>query len=230
MIKRIRAGIPGFDNLIASGIPEKDLVLLSGTCGAGKTVFGLGFICSAADKEHGIYVSFEEEIARIKSTAEAFGWDVDRLEKTNKVKFLKYNPYQLEDIIEVIENNIREIGATRVVIDSISAIGVYVKDVTELRRMILQVSEMLRKNNCTSILISETIAGKKSLSRFGVEEFVADGVILLHNMLIGGEYRRGLSVWKMRSTDHSRKIHPYKINSDGFTVYPEDTISFNPTA
>lgn len=223
-------GIPGFDSLIDNGIPEKDLVLLSGTCGAGKTVFGLGFLCSLADKEHGIYVSFEEEIEQIKGTAMALGWDAEGMERSGKIKFLKYNPYQLEDIIEIVENNIREIGATRVVIDSISAIGVYVKDVTELRRMILQISEMLRKNNCTSILISETVTGKNALSRFGVEEFVADGVILLHNMLIGGEYRRGLSVWKMRSTDHSRKIHPYKITNKGFTVYPEDTISFNPKA
>ena len=116
--------------------------------------------------------------------------------------------------------------AQRIVIDSISSLGIYVRDPPELRRMILQVSNMLRKNNCTSILISEILTGKDSLSRFGVEEFVTDGVILLHNVLIAGEYRRGISIWKMRATDHSKKIHPYKITNRGMIVYPSDTFTF----
>lgn len=226
MIKRIKSGITGLDTVIQNGIPDNDLILLSGTCGAGKTTFGLQFLCSSADTEPGIYVSFEETIPQIKSIAQSFRWDVDKLEKNNKIRFLKYDPFKLEDIFEIIESNIREMKAKRVVIDSISSLGVYVRDPPELRRMILQVSNMLRKNDCTSILISEVLSGKESLSRFGVEEFVTDGVILLHNVLIAGEYRRGISVWKMRATDHSKKIHPYKITNRGIIVYPSDTFTF----
>jgi len=91
--------------------------------------------------------------------------------------------------------------------------------------MILEVSNMLRKNNCTSILISEVLKQGK-LSRFGMEEFVSDSVIVLHNVLVSGEYRRGISVWKMRETEHSRKIHPYKISKEGFVVYPNDEFIF----
>ena len=138
---------------------------------------------------------------------------------------LKYDPFKLEDIFELIESNIREIGATKVVIDSISALGIYVKDPPELRRMILEISKRLRKNCCTSLLISEILTGKESLSRFGVEEFVSDGVILLRNSLIGGEYRRGITVWKLRGTEHSRKVHPYKITKNGIVVYPDDVFS-----
>ena len=219
---REKTFIPGLDELIGGGIPDGDVVLLSGTCGAGKTIFGLQFLCMS--DEPGIYVSFEEEIAKLKDTAILLGWDIDELENSNKIRFLKYDPFKIEDVFDIIESNIREIGAKRIVIDSISALGVYEKDPAELRRMILQVSFMLRKNACTSILISEIIPGTKRLSRFGVEEFVSDGVILLHNFSIGGEYRRALSVWKMRSTEHSKKIHPYKISSEGFVVYPDDTI------
>lgn len=222
-IKRIQSGIPGLDRLVQGGIPEKDLILLSGTCGSGKTIFGLQFLASSSDKS--IYVSFEEPIPQIKATAASFGWDTEKMESEGRLKFLKYDPFKLEDIFEIIQSNIREINATRVVIDSISALGVYVKDAGELRRMILQVSSMLRKNSCTSIMISEVLVNKNSLSRFGVEEFVSDGVIVLHNKLIAGEYRRGISIWKMRATDHSRKIHPYKITGKGITVYPEDTIA-----
>lgn len=225
MIARTATGIPGFDQLVQGGVPEKDLILLSGTSGAGKTIFGLQFLYAQAQREPGIYVSFEEELPQIRSTAAEFGWNTEQLEKENRFRFLKYDPFKLEDIFEIIESNIREIGARRVVIDSISALGIYVKDPSELRRMILQISSMLRKNGCTGVLISET--ADAGLSRFGVEEFVADSVILLHNILVAGEYRRGVSVWKMRATDHSRKIHPYKITNTGFVVYPEDTIALH---
>ena len=221
-MEREKTFIAGLDELIDGGIPDGDVVLLSGTCGAGKTIFGLQFLCMS--DQPGIYVSFEEDIEKLKGTALMLGWDVDALEKNNKIRFLKYDPFKIEDVFDIVENNIREIGAKRIVVDSISALGVYEKDPAELRRMILQISSMLRKNSCTSILISEVMPGTSRLSRFGVEEFVSDGVILLHNLSIGGEYRRALSIWKMRSTEHSKKIHPYKISSKGFTVYPEDTV------
>jgi KaiC/GvpD/RAD55 family RecA-like ATPase len=224
-MERIKTGIPGLDELVGGGIPERDLILLSGVCGAGKTILSLQFLCSRAEREPGIYVSFEEELPQIKSTAKSFGWDVDELEKEGKLKFVKYDPFKIEDIFEVIENNIRKMKAKRVVIDSISSLGIYVKDTADLRRMILQMSNMLRKNDCTSIIISEILSGRESLSRFDVEEFVSDGVILLHNLLIAGEYRRGISIWKMRATDHSKKIHPYKITNHGIVIYSTDTFT-----
>ncbi len=226
MLERVKTGIAGFDELVAGGIPEGDLILLSGPCGAGKTILGLQFAYSHAEREPSIYVSFEEELDQIRSSASQFSRSIEKLEKGEKLRFLKYDPFRIEDIFEIIESNIRDMHVKRVVIDSVSALGIYVKDPTELRRMILQLSVMLRKNKCTSILISEVLPNEHILSRFGVEEFVSDGVVLLHNILVGGEYRRGVSVWKMRGTDHSKKIHPYRITPQGFVVYPSDTISF----
>lgn len=222
-MERISSNIPGLDELIRGGIPKADLILLSGTCGAGKTVFGLQYI--ALSKEPAIYISFEEELESIRSTANSFGWNIKDLEENNQIRLLKYDPFKIEDIFEVIETNIREMKAQRIVIDSVSSLGIYVKDSSELRRMILQISHMLRKNKCTSILISEILPNQKKLSRFGMEEFVTDGVIVLHNFFKAGEYRRGLSIWKMRATSHSRGVHPYKITEKGFIVYPSDTIS-----
>lgn len=215
---RTPSGIPGLDVLVEGGIPKRDLILLSGECGTGKTIFGLQFLYSLAKKENGVYVSFEEEIDQLMDSTRSFGWEIEELERENRLRFLRYDPFKLEDIFEVIENNIREIKASRVVIDSISSLGIYVKP-EELRRMILQIRSMLRKNSCTSILISEVLGS--GLSRFGVEEFVSDGVILLHNILIKNEYKRGLSIWKMDATNHSRKIHPYEITKKGFVVYPK---------
>ncbi len=225
-MERVKTNIPGLDELIQGGIPKNDLVLLSGTCGAGKTVFGLQYLCLSNDMP-GIYISFEEDVEQIRNTAKSFSWDIEPKEKDNTLRFLQYDPFKIEDIFEVIENNIREMNAGRVVIDSISSLGIYVKDSAELRRMILQINKMLRKNKCTSILISEVLPNQKALSRFGMEEFVTDGVIVLHNFFVSGKYRRGISIWKMRSTNHSRSVHPYEINNHGFVVYPQDTIAVN---
>ncbi len=221
MIKKVPTGIPGLDDITDKGIPEGDLILVSGPSGTGKTIMGLQFLLSSKDK--GIFVSFEESLSQIRLTANNFGWDVERAEKDDRVRLLKYDPFKLEDIFEVMENNIMEMNARRVVVDSISALGIYIKDLGDLRRMILQISNMLRKNNCTSLVISEILSPKK-LSRFGVEEFVTDGVIVLHSIFSDGEYKRGINVWKLRNSKHSRKIHPYNITSKGIVIDPRTAI------
>ena len=220
---RVPSGIKGFDKLVNEGLPQGDAILLSGPAGIGKKIFGLQFLYSSAEKEPGIYLSFEEETEEIKKVARDFKMNIEKLEKAAKLRFLRYDPYKLEDLIEVIENQIREINAKRVVIDSVSILGIFMKDTADLRRQVLQLNRMLKKNGCTSLILSETY--NDNISRFGIEEFVCDGVILLHNILVNNDYRRGISVIKMRFTDHSKQIHPYKITPQGFIVFPNEELS-----
>ena len=217
MVERISTGVSGLDVITEGGIPENGLVLLSGQSGTGKTIFGLQFLFSSND--NGIYVSFEEPVEQIKDTAASFGWT----DKKERIRFLKYDPFRIEDIFEIIEDNIRKTAARRVVIDSVSALGIYMRDSGDFRRAILQLSNMLRKNNCTSLLISEVVNTNK-ISRFGMEEFVTDGVIVLQNIFANSEYKRGINVWKLRNTDHSRRLHPYRITDKGIVVFPSDSM------
>lgn len=215
-MNKVPSYIKGLDELLDGGIPESHVVLLSGTCGTGKTIFGLQFLLMS--KEPGIFVSFESEADEIRENAKSFGWDTGQPEESNKFRLLKYDPFRLEDVLEVIENNIREINAKRVVIDSISALGTYMKDASELRRIMLQMNKVMKKNDCTTVMTSEILPGSSTLSRFGVEEFVTDGVIMLSSPLVDGEFKRALNIWKMRNVNHSRKLHVYNISDNGITV------------
>ena len=214
-MKRIPSGIQGLDKLISGGIPEKYTVLIGGGTGTGKTIFGLQFLCTQDDP--GIFLSFEEELDQLRETSKSFGWDAGEGGKSRKIRFLRYDPFKLEDVFDILEQNIRELNARRVVMDSISTLGTYMHDIADLRRTILQIENLMKKNNCTLLLMSE-INQPGALSRFGVEEFICDGVITLGKKLAENKYERIMSIHKMRGTDHSMKIHDYDITKSGIRV------------
>lgn len=226
MIKKERMdiGIPGFNELIDGGLIPKTLTLLTGTTGTGKTVMASQFIFSGLKNydQKGVYITFEEPPEDIKSNALEIGMDFEPFEKKNKMVFVKYDPFHVEDIYELIETNIKKINAERVVIDSVSALGLYVKDVPEIRRMIFNIAFMLRKLGCTSLLISEILPQQEALSRFGVEEFVTDNVFVLYYTRTGSQFSRSITIWKMRASTHSSKIHPYRITDNGVVIYPKE--------
>jgi len=222
--ERIKTGIPGLDDLINGGLIPKSLSLLTGTTGTGKTILSSQFVFTGLKEfdQPAVYVSFEEPIESIKENCLEFGWDFSPYEKKEKIAFVKYDPFHVEDIYELIETNVKKINAERVIIDSVSALGLYVRDTPEIRRMIFNIAFLLRKLNCTTILVSEILPMQEALSRFGVEEFVTDGVIVLYYTRIGSQFSRSLTIWKMRNSDHSNKIHPYRITNKGLVIYPKE--------
>jgi KaiC/GvpD/RAD55 family RecA-like ATPase len=215
-MKKVASGIPGLDKLLGGGIPEGTMTLLTGTCGAGKTIFCSQFLANSS--EPGVYVSFEEETDELRENAAIFGWDFDRMEKQDRIRILKYDPFRIEDILEVVQNNMRQIKAKRAVFDSVAALGVHMKEASELRRMILQINNIMKRDNVTTLIVSEIMPGSSGVSRFGVEEFVSDGVILLDNRMIKSELTRAVGVLKMRGVNHSKFMHPYTITDKGITV------------
>lgn len=222
--KRIKFGVSGINELMAGGLMPGSLTLLSGTTGTGKTIMSSQFIYTGVKdfNQPGVYVSFEEPTQNIKESCLNFGWDFSEMEKKNKVIFVRYDPFHVEDIYELIETNVKKVNAERVVIDSVSSLGMYIRDLPDIRRMVFNISLLLRKLGCTSILTSEVPPMQESLSRFGVEEFVTDGIIVLYYTRRGSQFARSLTVWKMRGSAHSTKIHPYKITNKGVIVYPKE--------
>jgi KaiC/GvpD/RAD55 family RecA-like ATPase len=221
---RIRTGIKGLDEIMHGGIPQNQLMLLTGTSGTGKTILCSQYIYKGVKdyNENGVYLSFEEPVDTIRENAKSFGWDFDAIEKAGKFAFIKYDPYRIEDVFDILESTIREVKASRVVIDSISALGLHIRDSAELRRMIFNMSLILRRLNCTVIMVSEIVPGTKGLSRYGVEEFVADSVIVLHYERVSSVFSRAIQVWKLRGSSHSERMHPYKIGSNGIIINPHE--------
>ncbi len=223
-LRRTSTAIPGLDEIMHGGIPSGSRILLAGTAGSGKTVLGTQYLYMGAKtfKEPSVYLSFEESTESIRKNAMNFGWDFGPLEKENKFAFAKYDPYHVDEVPNILEAKVREIGAKRIVIDSLSSLSFFVRDESEFRRLVLSISRVLEKLDCTSLLISEIVPGSPGISRNGVEEFIVDGVIVLYYKRVGSTFSRAIQVWKMRGTQHSEKLHPYKITKTGIQVYPKE--------
>ncbi len=224
LIEKIKTDISGLDEILDGGIPKGNEVLIAGPAGSGKTIFSLEFLCKGAIKgEKGLYISFEESEKAIIRNISEFGMDLPKYLDNNSIRITKYDPYRFENLTELLSMNIKETGATRVVIDSITAINLYIQDAKDIRRTLVEIQSILRDNNCTAFLISEMPSeNNKMISRFGVEEFVSDGIIILYYTHVSSEYSRSILVWKMRGSTHSRKIHPFKISKEGIVIYPRE--------
>ncbi|RLI90137.1 MAG: hypothetical protein DRO65_03300 [Candidatus Altiarchaeales archaeon] len=213
---RVPTYIPGFDKIIKGGFPKGSVILISGTCGSGKTIFSGQYIWNGAIRgEKGLYISTEERIEDLIRDFSEFGWDFG---KNPKIKITFMTPLDIEKEIATIEAIIEKEKIQRLVIDSISLLGLYYKDEYEIRKKIYQLINSLKRKGVTAILTSEIVEGSNALSRYGVEEFVVDGVILLKYAGLGGEYDRSLEVKKMRRTAHSRDEFPFKIGNKGIVV------------
>ena len=120
-----------------------------------------------------------------------------------------------------------QIGAKRVVIDSLAGLGFHLNNQNEVRRAILKMNYMLMKNGSTTVITSEVDdSSPHAYSRYGVEEYVADGVIILSYLGNSGSgANRTLFIKKLRGTRHSEDILPIEFTSKGFVVKkPEDIL------
>ena len=225
MATRTKTGIPGFDQVIQGGLIKNSVNLLSGGTGTGKTIFCLQFLFNGAKEfnEKGVYLSFEESVEDLKSDAAELGLNFDAV--ANKVKIIHIPLHNITSVSSLLKGEISEFKPKRIVIDSLSAIAMPMEDDFERRKEINIIKEALKNMDCTSILISEAPSeggmGTESIgqfSRFGIEEFMCDSLIVLYYAGIGGESDRAIRVVKMRRTNHLRGPIPMEIGKLGVTV------------
>jgi len=190
---RVPTGINGLDSLIEGGFPRGSLVLLAGNPGTGKTVFSMQFLYRGAENcgENGIYVSFaESEATIINNLSKLFECDLRKRKLCGKVKILDLATVTekgLTTILEMILEEVAALKAKRLVIDSFSAMAQTFKEPIEARSILHNIlGKLVRHLGCTTILIVEVPIGIEKIG-VSIEEFVADGVIVLKRttMIVG---------------------------------------------
>ncbi len=236
---RVKTGIHGLDALIEGGFPKGRTILVTGACGTGKTIFSMQFVYYGALKfnEPGIYVTLDERPYLIREDVWAFGWDLRQLEEKNLLHIidgsvarigmpsdeeytLPMTGFDLDKLLLEIMRLGKRMGAKRIVIDSIPALGFNYANENETRKAVLKMSYMLSKMGATSILTSEVVEGAEKFGKYDVEEYIADGVIVLHYSGIGGGgTNRTIHIRKMRATKHSEDLHPITITEKGVKVH-----------
>jgi len=236
----VETGIVGLDNILSGGIPKGRTILVSGPAGSGKSTFGLHFLYHGivAGGESGIFISFDEHPTHVREECLNFGWNLSELEKEDLLVLIdgfspragvstneKYQtPVDVDELITQLVEIIDKTSAERVVIDSITALALSMETEQQIRRQILKLSAVMSSLECTTILTSEMRDGV--VSRFGVEEFMSQGVIVLNYEFQNNVAIRSLNIRKMRGLKHEMVERPFEITSTGIKVYSEEQFYF----
>jgi KaiC/GvpD/RAD55 family RecA-like ATPase len=236
----VLTNVPGFDDLFEKGIPKGNSILVAGGAGSGKTIFSLQTLASHAKKgKKCFYMSFEESEDRLIKHMEDFGWNPKDLIKKGKLKIQRMNPFDItrnvdamlakqkgELLIDVDPVILPEkFKPEIIVVDSLTAIAsAFTGKEENYRIYIEQLFRFFENIGATSFLVTETKQIPEIFSSTGVEEFLADGVVVFYNFKVGDARENGIEVLKMRGAKHQKKIVAMQISDKGITVYPEQEV------
>jgi circadian clock protein KaiC len=222
---RVSTGIEGLDQLIGGGFLAGKTYLVSGESGTGKTIFGLQYLYNGLIRgENGIYISGEEKPMHLIVDAESLGWDLRKYVEERKLGLWDISPHFAEKhagkaikvdvntMVNELTQHVKDIGAKRIVIDTIAPLVFGQESLTNIQEYIKNlVFSIEDKLECTILMTSGILSGSTAFSRYGVEEFVAEGVIVLGMFKFNGHRIRKLSIRKMRSTDSDLNDHTFEI-------------------
>lgn len=236
-IEKIETGIPGFDFLSEGGLPKGRTTLIVGTAGSAKTVLACQFLAEGIKRgETGVFVTFEEPPQSIIKNMRGFGWDIAKWEWEGKWAFVDASPqpgqkpvvtgeYDLGPLLARMEYAIRKTKATRVSMDSLGAIFSHLDNSALVRSDLFNIAAALRELEVTSVMTAERTEEYGDISRYGVEEFVADNVVIFRNVLAEEKRRRTIEILKYRGTEHQKGEFPFTIVSgQGIVVIPLSAI------
>ena len=245
----IKTGIPGFDKLFTHGIPKGSTVIVAGGTGSGKTNFCLQMLASLAKKgQKCYYMGFEESEERIIEHMKDFGWNPEELIKKGLLRIKRFLTSEIyyhgkkghDDIEAMMTKDVdpllmelepltiaEDVGFKPdiIVLDSLTAVSSTFQGKDQSYRFYIErLFRYFEKIGSTNFLITETEEMPEVFSPTGVEEFLADGVVVFYNFRRENVRETALEILKMRGEKHQKKIVAYKITDNGIKVYPEQEV------
>jgi len=228
-MERLSTGIEGLDKMLGGGIPRGHIVTVVGAYGTGKTTLALQFIYAGLlNGENCIYISFDEDEESILQDAESFGMDF-RSYLGKNLEVIRLEAIEVKESLRKIKSDlpliIKNLNAQRLVFDSISVFETLFSE-AERWKALATLRDILKSAKVTAVLTSEADKNNPTTSKYGILEYISDGVICL-KFVRKGEFEEttlGIEIVKMRRVSHSRKVRPYTITENGIVVYEEAEI------
>ncbi|MBU7032518.1 MAG: AAA family ATPase [Theionarchaea archaeon] len=235
---RVKTSIDGLDDILWGGYPAGTNILVSGASGTGKTIFCAQFLYKGIRdyNENGVYVTLEARPEDLRTEMESLGWDLRTYEDKEKLvildaasscsslttgeKFAMPRAFDVGLLITEIYKIVQKIDAKRLALDSLPSLGLHVTDTGQIRGIIYRLSSLLLEIGVTSLLTTESV-NPAMISRYGVEEFVCRGVIMLDLEERGNDLKRTLRIRKMRGTKHTMRKLPFEVKEDGIVLYSQ---------
>ncbi|SDJ90432.1 KaiC domain protein, AF_0351 family [Halovenus aranensis] len=229
-IPRLDLGIEGLDQMIQGGVPEKHLIVVIGSAGTGKTTFGLQFLNHGLKNgENAVFMTLEQSREAITATANEWGWDFERYEREGQLAVVDLDPVEMANSLDNIQAElpelIKDFGADRLVLDSVSLLEMMYDDQAKRRTEVFDFTRSLKKAGVTTFLTSEASESNAYASRHGIIEYLTDAVFVLQ--YVRGETqetRLAVEIQKIRNANHSREQKPYEMTDEGISVYQQANI------
>src|SRR3984885_3117822 len=224
VLDRVKTGVQAFDELVMGGLPRARTTVVGGTPGSGKTVFATQFLAHGITTfgENGVLVTFEEPPADIEANMMGFGWELAKWRKEGRLGFVDASPpasdeliigdFDLVGLLSRIQHAVKTVNAKRVVLDSLTQLfDHFIGDPKILRRELFHISSALKKTGLTVLMTGERNSEYGEITRHRLEEFVADNVVILRNVLHREKRRRTIEVLKMRGSHHAEGEAPFTL-------------------
>ena len=239
-IGKAPTGIAGLDEITFGGIPAGRPTLVSGGPGSGKTLLGVSFLVNGAQHfaEPGVLLTFEENAEELAQDVRSLGYDLNKLVEQKKLlidyvhvdraEIEETGEYDLEGLFVRLDHAIKQIGAKRVMLDTIETLFGGLKDAGILRAELRRLFRWLRDRQITTVVTAER--GEQMFTRQGLEEYITDAVIALDHRVYEQISTRRIRVVKYRGSHHGTNEYPFLIDRDGITVLPVTSLLLEHTA
>lgn len=236
-LAKTKTGISGLDEITMGGLPKGRPTLICGGPGCGKTLMAIEFIVKGATlyNEPGVFMAFEEKAGELTTNVASLGFDLAKLQKNKKLRIdyvhidrtevEETGEYDLNGLFIRLDHAINNIGAKRVVLDTIENLFGGLTNQAILRAELRRLFQWLKDKGVTAIITGEK--GQGTLTRHGLEEYVSDCVIFLDHRIVNQVSTRRLKIIKYRGSFHGTNEYPFLIDEEGITILPVTSLKLD---